>query len=239
MNKLLVITGASRGIGKATAAKFVAEGYDVINVSRSPLELAGSKNVSIKNLAIDLTDFDWPRKHGEPLRGLIENAREIVLVHNAALHYSDSLDSVNDHEFRQSLQVNVVAPSQLNQLVMPLMKGGSSVLYVGSTLSEKAVPGACSYVTSKHAVVGLMRATCQDTAGKGIHTACVCPGFTDTEMLRGHIGDDQAVVADITRNVAFGRLIETEEIATTLYFCAKNAVINGTVLHANLGQIER
>lgn len=239
MNKLLVITGASRGIGKATAVKFLTDGYDVINISRSGLEIAESDTGLVTNLAIDLSNFDWPTQHGEALKQLIKSKREIVLVHNAALHYSDSLQTVVDSELQQSLQVNVVAPTQLNQLVMPFMETGSSVLYIGSTLSEKAVPGACSYATSKHAVVGLMRATCQDTAGNGIHTACICPGFTDTEMLRGHIGDDQAVIDSITSNVAFGRLIETEEIATTLYFCANNAVINGTVLHANLGQIER
>lgn len=239
MNKLLVITGASRGIGKATAAMFAANGYDVINISRSALELPDQLEVSVSNLAIDLSNFNWSNEQGDALKDLIVEPRKIVLVHNAALHYSDSLQTVAADEFQQSLQVNVVAPTQLNQLLMPLMTSGSSVLYLGSTLSEKAVPGACSYVTSKHAVVGLMRATCQDTAGSGIHTACVCPGFTDTEMLRGHIGNDQAVVDEITSNVAFGRLIETEEIATTLYFCANNAVINGTILHANLGQIER
>jgi 3-oxoacyl-[acyl-carrier protein] reductase len=68
------------------------------------------------------------------------------------------------------------------------MGPGSSVLYVGSTLSEKAVPGSFSYVVSKHAQLGMMRATCQDLMGTGIHTAMVCPGFTDTEMLRNHLG---------------------------------------------------
>jgi len=232
--KLLIITGGSKGIGRATAERFSAEGFDVINLSRSTLDLDGASNLSV-----DLSDIDWPAKHGTDLTGLIESSREIVLIHNAALHYSDSTETVNDVEMQQSLQVNLVAPTQLNQLVLPYMSEGSSILYLGSTLSEKAIPGACSYVTSKHGVVGLMRSTCQDLAGRGVHTACICPGFTDTEMLRGHIGEDQDVINSITSNVAFGRLIETEEIASTLYFCANNAVINGTVMHANLGQIER
>ncbi len=234
MSKLLIITGGSKGIGRATAEKFAAEGYSVINLSRSPLELEGASS-----LAVDLSNIGWSEGYGPQLLELIKSKQKIVLVHNAALHYSDAIDTVKQDEMQQALQVNLIAPTQLNQLVLPYMSEGSSILYLGSTLSEKAVPGACSYVTSKHGVVGLMRSTCQDLAGRSIHTACICPGFTDTEMLRGHIGEDQDVINSITSNVAFGRLIETEEIASTLYFCATNPVINGTVMHANLGQIER
>ena len=84
----------------------------------------------------------------------------------------------------------------------------------------------------------MMRATCQDLAGTGIHTCCICPGFTDTEMLRVHIGDDQEVVNSIASASTFGRLIEPEEIANTISFAAANPVINGAVMHTNLGQVE-
>ena len=134
-------------------------------------------------------------------------------------------------------EVNLVAPNTLNAWTLPRMRAGSSILYVGSTLSDKAVPGSFSYVTSKHAMIGMMRATCQDLAGSGIHTACVCPGFTDTEMLRTHVpADAMGVISGMS---AFGRLIEPREIAETLWWSAHNPVINGAVLHATLGQVER
>ena len=101
------------------------------------------------------------------------------------------------------------------------------------------MPGAHSYVVSKHAMIGMMRATCQDLAGRGIHTACVCPGFTDTEMLRAHLGEDASVIEAIAGNCTFDRLITPGEIAATLEFAATNPVINGAVIHANLGQVER
>ena len=125
----------------------------------------------------------------------------------------------------------------LNRLLLPHMTEGSSILYVGSTLGEKAVPGSFSYVVSNHASIGMMRASCQDLAGTGVHTACINPGFTDTEMLRDHIPDD--VMPDIAQMSAFGRLIEPAEIGKTLLFAAQNPVINGSVINANLGQIER
>ena len=111
------------------------------------------------------------------------------------------------------------------------------MLYVGSTLSEKAIPGKFSYVVTKHALVGMMRATCQDLAGRAIHTACICPGFTDTEMLREHV---PAEALDSVRSMStYGRLITPDEIARTLHWAAHNPVVNGAVLHANLGQVER
>ncbi|MEX2366607.1 MAG: SDR family oxidoreductase, partial [Pseudohongiellaceae bacterium] len=126
-----------------------------------------------------------------------------------------------------------------NQLLIPKMQSGSSIIYVGSTLSEKAVANTYSYVVSKHAMVGMMRSTCQDLAGRQIHTACICPGFTDTEMLRTHVGNDNEVLEAIASGSTFGRLIKPEEIADTIWFSANNPVINGALIHANLGQVER
>ena len=119
------------------------------------------------------------------------------------------------------------------------MGPGSSIIYIGSTLGEKGVPGAHSYVVSKHAIVGMMRATCQDLIGSGIHTACICPGFTDTEMLRTHVGEDEAILTSIAENCTFNRLIAPHEISSVVGFAASNPVINGAVIHANLGQVER
>ena len=118
------------------------------------------------------------------------------------------------------------------------MKTGSSILYVNSTLGEKAVTNAYSYVVSKHAGIGMMKANCQDLAGRGIHTLSICPGFTDTEMLRAHVGHSDEVLKDIAGGVLMGRLIEPEEIAAALLFGAQSPVLNGSVIHANLGQRE-
>jgi len=131
-----------------------------------------------------------------------------------------------------------VAPQLLNAKLIPYMQPGSAIIYIGSTLSEKAVAGSFSYVTSKHAIVGMMRATCQDLAGQQIHTTCICPGFTDTEMLREHVGHEQNILAEIGAASTFGRLIEPVEIAQMILFAAKSPVINGAVIHGNLGQIE-
>ena len=234
MTKNLIITGGSRGIGLATAELFQGHGYRVINLSRSPAPLE-----NVLNLAVDLGDPDWDRANAAELHSLIPDRQHIVLAHNAGLLREDSALDLDGEALREVLQVNLVAPVQLNRLVLPLMEPGSSILYVGSTLSVKAVANTCSYSTSKHALAGLMRATCQDLAGSGIHTACVCPGFTETDMLRELAGHDAAVLESLTQNVTMGRLIDPAEIAETLYFCARQPVMNGAIVQANLGQIER
>jgi NAD(P)-dependent dehydrogenase (short-subunit alcohol dehydrogenase family) len=150
----------------------------------------------------------------------------------------DAAGNCSSASLREVLETNVVAVNSMNQLLLPALPRGSSLLYIGSTLSEKAVAGSFSYVLSKHAQLGMMRASCQDLMGTGIHTALICPGFTDTEMLRTHIGDNPEVVAAIGSMNAYGRLIAPEEIAELVVWSHGNPVINGSVLHANLGQKE-
>ena len=230
--KTLLITGASKGIGLAMARMCLADNYRVVNLSRSPAPDAG-----IENHAIDLSSSSAESRLKSLLGKVLEKG-EIVLVHNAAKLHSDTANNTSTDDFRDIMDINLIAPHTLNQLVLPFMQPGSSIIYIGSTLSEKAVANTYSYVVSKHAMIGMMRATCQDLAGSGIHTACVCPGFTDTEMLRDHVGEDQEVLNSIAAMSTFGRLVSPIEVATTIKFAAENPVINGAVIHANLGQIE-
>ena len=227
----VIITGASKGIGRATASRFLDEGSRVINISRTEYSLEG-----IENALMDLTAAD-----AEDMVSALTDTLEpgvIHLVHNAAKLTSESVRDADLAVYRSVVDINVIAPQILNAALLPKMTPGSSIIYVGSTLSEKAVPNSYSYVITKHATVGMMRATCQDLAGSGIHTACVCPGFTNTEMLRAHVGEAQDVLDAIAATSTFGRLIEPDEIAGTIHFAVTNPVINGAVIHANLGQIE-
>lgn len=234
MKKFLVITGASQGIGLATARCFLANGFVVINLARRSCPLT-----QVISLPVDLADIGLKKTLQPRLLPLLTEADLISLVHNAARLEKDTVARIEAEELREILQVNVVAPTILNRLVLPLMKPGSSLIYLGSTLSEKAVGGTFSYVISKHAAVGMMRASGQDLIETGIHTACVCPGFTDTPMLRSHLNHSAMALEQIKGMNAQNRLIDPDEIAQTIYFAATHPVINGAVIHANLGQRER
>ncbi len=231
--KTAIITGASVGIGAAAAARFLEAGYAVYNLSRRACPVEG-----VTSIACDLSDSAAISAAVAELEPALQAATEVALVHNACQMLKDSAIDCSDDHLNAALQTNVVAANTLNRALLNRLPEGSSVLYIGSTLSEKAVPGSFSYVVSKHAVIGMMRATCQDLMGHGIHTACICPGFTDTEMLRTHLGNDQTVVDSIASLNSFNRLIDPDEIASLICWAHENPVINGSILHAHLGQRE-
>ncbi|HTM63002.1 MAG TPA: SDR family oxidoreductase [Gammaproteobacteria bacterium] len=231
MTKLLVITGGSRGIGKAAIQKFMKNKWSVVNLSRTPCDIDG-----VTNINVDLSDAKSLQQQLPAIKKASENCSEICLVHNASVFAQDDSLTLDENEFRNILEFNLVSTVTLNKLFIPMMHKGSSIIFIGSTLSEIAVAGRASYVISKHALIGVMRAICQDLRGKDITTCCICPGFVNTSMLTDqvekHILDQQ-----VKELVSAGRLIEPEEIADLIFFCAEHPVINGSVLHANLGQI--
>ncbi len=231
--KAAIITGASVGIGEQTARAFLAEGYRVYNLSRRRCPADG-----VDNFTCDLSLAGSVDAVCAALAGLLADCSSVALVHNASQMSKDTVDDCDSDNLRRILETNVVAINSLNQQLIPLMPRSSSVLYVGSTLSEKAVAGSFSYVLSKHAQLGMMRATCQDLMGRGIHTALICPGFTDTEMLRTHLHGDAELLQTIAAMNSFNRLVEPAEIAELILWSHGHPVINGSVLHANLGQKE-
>jgi len=233
VNKSLVITGASKGIGFATAQQFSNQGYRVINVSRSMCDIEG-----VVNISVDLLNHAWAEEFGAELLALVADLDEMVLVHNAAMMTKETVSDISAATLRDVLQLNVVAAAQLNTLLIPKMQQGSSIIYISSTLGRKAVANTHAYVISKHAVIGQMRASCQDLAGSMIHTAAVCPGFTETEMLSEHLGANPEIYQQITAGIAHRRLAQPSEIADTIWFASQNPVINGAIIDANLGQIE-
>ena len=233
MKHVLVITGASKGIGLATARRYQEAGFRVINLSRSPCDLAG-----VSNLQIDLLDPSWEQQQAEPLLELVGDPEQLVLVHNAAMMTKETVQTLQSDTLRRVMELNVIAPASLNRILIPRMVTGSSIIYISSTLGRKAVANTHAYVISKHAAIGQMRATCQDLAGKLIHTAAICPGFTETEMLKEHLGAHPEVYEQITAGIAYKRLAQPEEIAETIWFSSQNPVLNGAIIDANLGQIE-
>ena len=229
-NNLLIITGGSQGIGHATVKHFLAQDWECINISRTPCP-----ERACVNIACDLMDMDAIAALSLPD---LSGYEKVALVHNAAMLTPDQAQQLSTDALQNTLTLNVLAPNALNQLIIPHLKPGASIVYIGSTLAEKAIPNCASYITSKHAIAGLMKATCQDLADTGIHTCCVCPGITDTKMLRDRVDNDPDILAALANVQTQKRMIAPDEIADVIWFCATHPVINGSVIHSNLGQRE-
>lgn len=234
--KTLIITGGNRGIGLATLKLFQQQGWQIINLSRTPCNELNVINVrlNLENLTPEVTD-----KLLEEFQTILPSNSPICLVHNAGNFIKDNIMQIDPALTQQLFNVNVLAPMILNSIILPFMAPDSSIIYLGSTLSVKATPHTASYSTSKHAVIGLMRATCQDLAGKNIHTCCICPGPTETLMLQERFRQVPELEESLTNLSTFNRLVQPEELAELIWFCAMHPVINGSILHGNLGQRER
>jgi NAD(P)-dependent dehydrogenase (short-subunit alcohol dehydrogenase family) len=231
---LLIITGASSGIGLAIAQRFRRDGCPVVNISRHLCPEQG-----VTNIQCDLAAPGAADGLDRALAPWLRDRYQVCVVHNASNIQLSRIDALGSADLRAVLELNLVAPAVINRILIPHLQPGSSILYIGSTLAEKAVPGVASYVIAKHGLLGMMRATCQDLAGRGIHTCMICPGFTNTPMLRTMIGGNAETLESITALSAFDRLIEPDEIAEAVAFAARAPVLNGALIHANLGQRER
>jgi len=226
----IIVTGGSAGIGLAIVERFADLDYRVLSLAR--------RRCPIDTVESVLADLGSPNNLAAVTQQICDRlpaSSEIHLIHNAASMPTDSATSFNLNVLERTLRLNVSTPAELNAGLIPRMAAGSSIIFIGSTMSEKAAAGRLSYVTSKHALLGLMRATVQDLFGSGIHVMCVAPGFTDTAML----GPGLAVpgfAQSVLDMVSFGRLLDPEEVADIVVFATRTPALNGSILHANLGQ---
>jgi NAD(P)-dependent dehydrogenase (short-subunit alcohol dehydrogenase family) len=241
--RVLLLTGASRGIGHATVKRFSAAGWRVITVSRQPFpEQCPWEMGPEDHIQLDLTD---PAATGEAVAEITkrlepDNGRLDALVNNAAISPKGPggarLGSLEmDLEgWLKVFRVNFFAPVLLARgLVGPLQKAKGSVVNVTSIAGSRVHPFAgVAYSTSKAALAGLTREMASDFAPLGIRVNAISPGEIDTSILSP--GTEKIVQEQIPMR----RLGRPEEVAQAIYFLCTEAssYVNGAELHINGGQ---
>lgn len=225
-NKVAIVTGASSGIGKATAQLFSKSGALVVLAARSEEDLNEvSQGLERENLVvpIDVTKGSDCRKL---VRKTVEHFGKIdILVNAAGIIMTGSIEDTKLEDWDKMFDINVRAVFQLTQLALPyLLETHGNIVNVSSVTGLRAFPGVLSYCASKAAVDQLTRCVSLELASKGVRVNAVNPGVVRTELhKRGGMSDEKyGLFLEHSSNVThpLGRVGEPEEIAQLILFLA-------------------
>lgn len=212
-----LITGASRGIGAAIAARFRAEGARVLAPTRTEMDLASEASIDA---------------YASSLKEPVD-----ILVNNAGINLLGGVGEIPQGRFQEVLQTNLVAPLRLAGALVPAMKSRryGRILNISSIWSLVSRERRVAYTASKAAVNGLTRSLALELAPHGVLVNALAPGYVDTDLTRKNNSDQE--LKEIAKAIPLGRLGSPEELAEcAVFLCSqKNSYITGQVLVADGG----
>lgn len=238
--QIALVTGASRGLGRAIALELGAQGATVIGTATSAEGAAKIQKAldaaSIVGLgvALDVTDA----AACEALLAEVESkfGGISVLVNNAGITRDNLALRMKDDEWDAVIETNLKAVFRLSKLVMrSMMKARfGRIINITSVVGEAGNPGQANYAAAKAGVAGMSRALAHELGSRNITVNCVAPGFIDTDMTRALPEAQREALLD---KIPLGRLGQPEEIAATVAFLAspRAGYITGSTLNVNGG----
>jgi len=230
MTKSIVITGASKGIGRAAADALAAQGWTVIGVARSvPQSFPG------EFISTDLADRD---QTGALVSALVARGNVLGIVNNVGLAKHETIDAVELREFAAIMDLNVRPALQLTQALVPGMRSARFGRIINVTsLVTRGFAFRASYAAAKAALESLTRTMAIELAVQGVTANAVAPGPTETELFRTNNPPGSEGEARYLRSVHMGRFAQPEEIAAAIAFLAgeKAGFITGQTLFIDGG----
>jgi NAD(P)-dependent dehydrogenase (short-subunit alcohol dehydrogenase family) len=220
---IALVTGASRGLGRATALALARAGVDVILTYRSDqtaaqavvdeIESLGRRGVA---LALDVADVGSFPAFADAVRDELPDGHFQILVNNAGTALYSALDSTTEAEFDHVYAVHVKGPFFLTQSLLGLLADGGRIVNISSALARVAFPGSGPYGSAKAAVEALTRYQAVEFGARGITANVVAPGAVPTDFGDGHLRSDPALQEAVVQSTALGRLATADDIGAAI-----------------------
>jgi 3-oxoacyl-[acyl-carrier protein] reductase len=238
--EIALVTGASRGIGRAIAAALAGTGRHVLVNYRSDEKAAGETLALIEEaggsgelMPFDVSDYEASEKAVNSI--LEKHGRIDILVNNAGIRDDMLMVWMEKPNWQKVVDTNLSGFFNVTRLVVKdmLLKRSGRIVNISSTSGQSGMPGQVNYSAAKAGLIGATQALAKEVAKRKITVNAVAPGFIETEMLEG------LPIKDILKIVPIGRLGTPEEVAAVVTFlCSKEAsYVTGQVIGVNGGVI--
>ena len=243
MNKLALITGGTRGIGKQIALTFAKEGYDIaINYRTENDDLKNTKreieanNVKFFSVQGDVTKFEDCEKF---VKQIIEEFGNIdVLVNNAGITRDTLLMRMKEEDFRQVIDTNLVGTFNVTKNVISYMMKARNgrIINISSVVGISGNAGQTNYAASKAGIIGFTKSLAKEVASRNITVNAVAPGFIDTQMT-AVLKED--IKEEIAKKIPLKRMGTPQDVANVVKFLASSdsSYITGQVIHIDGGML--
>lgn len=236
-DKIVLVTGASRGIGRAIAEHFAALGATVLGTATSEngaTAISDYLGEAGKGFVLNVTDNDSIAKLFDDIKN--QYGAVDVLVNNAGITRDNLLMRMKDDEWNDIIETNLTPIFKMSKAAIRAMmkKRQGRIINVGSVVGTMGNAGQANYAAAKAGVIGFTKSLAREVASRGITVNTVAPGFIETDMTKA-LTDEQR--ASTLSAVPAGRLGDPKEIAATVAFLASDgaAYINGETIHVNGG----
>ena len=243
MNKLALITGGTRGIGKQIALTFAKEGYDIaINYRTENDDLKNTKREieanNVKCFAVqgDVTKFEDCEKF---VKQIIEEFGNIdVLVNNAGITRDTLLMRMREEDFKQVIDTNLVGTFNVTKNVISYMMKARNgrIINISSVVGISGNAGQTNYAASKAGIIGFTKSIAKELASRNIRANAVAPGFIETDMTNVL---KEEIKENINSQIPLRRMGSAKEVAELVYFLGEDAssYITGQVINVDGGMI--